>query len=183
MTDKRRFFLLIAIMAVICLGATGISIMLLYRTALEQERERLTETATSQARLIEAVARFDQIYSTDYPEGSLAATLSQIRDAHANYRGFGRTGEFTLAHREGNQVVFILSHRHYDLDNPTPVRFDSKLAKPMRLALSGKSGTVVGLDYRGEEVLAAYEPVKELDMGIVAKIDMHERIGFLVGPN
>jgi len=44
----------------------------------------------------------------------------------------------------------------------------------MRLALSGKSGTIIGLDYRGKKVLAAHEPVGELDLGIVAKIDISE---------
>jgi len=145
-----------------------------YETAFEEERARLTELAQSQARLIEAVARFDAVYSKEYPKGEIAATLSQIIDAHKHYKGFGMTGEFTLACREGENIVFLLSHRHYDLENPKPVPIDSDLAEPMRLALSGESGTVVSLDYRGMKVLAAHEPVKELGLGIVAKIDLAE---------
>jgi hypothetical protein len=134
----------------------------------------LYKTAKSQARLIEAIARFDKKFSTDYPYGAREATLSQIVDAHKQYQGFGETGEFTLSRKEGNQIIFLLNHRHLDLDNPQPVPLDSNLAEPMRLALSGQSGTIIGLDYRGEKVLAAFEPVAELDLGIVAKIDIAE---------
>ena len=174
MKERDRFLILLVIMAVVSLGSTMISIFVLYEAAIEEERDRLTETATSQARLIEAVARFDLKYSADYPNGSTTATLSQIRDAHENYTGFGETGEFTLARQEGDTIVFLLSHRHYDLNNPKPVSLNSPLAAPMKLALSGKSGTIIGPDYRGKRVLAAYEPVKYLDLGIVAKIDMDE---------
>jgi hypothetical protein len=163
------------------------SLTMLFQTALDEERARLEETAKSQARLIEAIARFDARYSDDYPEGSREATLSQIVDAHRHYRGFGKTGEFTLSRRDGDDIVFLLSHRHSDLQTPKSVPFDSGLAEPMVLALSGESGTIIGLDYRGETVLAAYEPVQELDLGIVAKIDLEEirepfiRAGLLSG--
>ncbi|MBW2617612.1 MAG: PAS domain-containing protein, partial [Deltaproteobacteria bacterium] len=153
---------------------TGLTSYFLYHAALNEGRERLVETATSQARLIEAVARFDAKYSQDYPEGTIEATLSQIREAHARHKHFGRTSEFTLAKRVGDDVVFLLRHYPSGLDERKPVPFSSELAEPMRRALSGQSGTVIGLDYRGEKVLAAYEPVAELNMGIVAKIDFSE---------
>ena len=174
MEGRRRVLLLIGIMTILVFVVEGVSIGLLYRTALNETRARLEETAKSQASLINAVSRFDKEYSNDYPKGSWEATLSQIVDAHEYYRGFGETGEFTLSRRDGDMIVFLLSHRHYDLENPKPVPFDSNLAEPMRLALQGKSGTVIGLDYRGEMVMAAYEPVKEMGLGIVAKIDLSE---------
>jgi hypothetical protein len=187
MTPRGRVLLLICIMASVVLIVTVASFSMLFRTALAEERARLVETARSQARLIEAVARFDAKYSNDFPQGARAATLSQIVDAHAHYQGFGKTGEFTLSRREGDDIVFLLSHRHSEVLTPKPVPFDSGLAEPMRLALSGRSGTIIGLDYRGVTVLAAYEPMQELGLGIVAKIDLEEvrapfvRAGLLSG--
>lgn len=174
MNPKKRITLLTLIMVTTVICVELITISILYITAIREERERLEVAAKSQARLIEAVARFDRTHSKDYLLGAMQATIDQIKDAHSKYRGFGETGEFTLSRKENNQIVFLLRHRHYDLDNPKPIPWDSQLAEPMKLALSGKSGTIIGNDYRGEKVLAAYEPVAELDLGIVAKIDISE---------
>ena len=169
-----RVIALLLIMASIVVVTEATTIGILYRAAIDEQRSRLQETAKSQARLIEAVARFDETYNVNYPNSAREATLYQIRDAHAKYRGFGETGEFTLSARKDNHIIFLLSHRHYDLDKPKPVPWDSKLAEPMRRALSGRSGTIIGPDYRGQTVLAAYEPVAELNLGIVAKLDLSE---------
>ena len=178
MGERKRLFLLVLIMTTVSLVVAGITIYVLYGTSFEQQRERLVEAAQSQARLIEAIARFDTARAKTnpefYPGGPAVATLSQIIDAHGHYKGFGETGEFTLARRAGDNIFFLLRHRHFDLDQPKSVPLDSELAEPMRRALSGLSGTVVGLDYRGETVLAAHEPVAELGSGIVAKIDLVE---------
>jgi len=174
LAERLRVLILILIMAVGSLLVAATTIWMLYSAAFEEERLRLVETAQSQARLIEAVARYDRFHNTDHPGGWREATLSQVNEAHLEYEGFGETGEFTLAKLEGGFIVFVLGHRHQTVEHPEPVPFDSELAEPMRRALLGESGTVVGLDYRGERVVAAHEPVAELDLGIVAKIDLAE---------
>ena len=171
---QRQRWVLILIMTGVSLVMTLASIFILYQTAYEEERSRLVEVAQSQARLMEAVARFDMKYSHNYPEGTEAATLSQFIDAHKRFEGFGKSGEFLLAREKESQIVFILSHKHTDLMVPQSISIDSPFGIPIRKALGGESGTMVSLDYRNVEVLAAYEPIKILNLGLVAKIDLQE---------
>ncbi len=174
--ESRQFLLLILIMMAVAACVSGVTYFILYKAAFDGQRERLRETAQSRASLIESVARFDMEFSeNDAPGGAFEATMSQIVKAHDEFQGFGKTGEFTLGQRTGDKIVFLLSHRHgKDAENPKPIDIKSELAEPMRLALCGKSGTLIGLDYRGVLVLAAHEPVGVYGLGIVAKIDVAE---------
>ena len=167
--ERRRILLLTIVMAVVCASAVMAAQLLLYRTALAEQRLRLSATAQSQARLIEAVARFGAARG-----GSMEDTLSQMRDAHEGYEASGHTEEFVLAKLEDGHIVFLFRHRREGVSESPSIPFDSALAAPMRMALSGHSGTMTGLDYRGEPVLAAYEPVRGFGMGIVAKLDLAE---------
>jgi hypothetical protein len=170
-----RLLVLALIMAAVAISAVGVVAFMLYRHHLEDERARLVEIVKSRAALIEAVARFDKAHSVDAVEGgAFAATLNQVREAHERFQGFGQTGEVALARRAGDQIEFLLRHRHGGHGDPAPVPFSSGLAEPMRRALSGRSGDMRGMDYRGAEVLAAYEPIPVLGVGIVAKIDLAE---------
>ncbi|MGR3219429.1 MAG: ATP-binding protein [Candidatus Anammoxibacter sp.] len=175
MKEKYKLLYLILIM-IFSVSLVGLfTYYQLYTTAIGKERAWLQNTAKSQARLLEAVARFDAKHSAEnYAGGAAAATLSQIADSQKHYKGFGETGEFSLAGREGENIVFLLKHRHSELDKPEPIPFSSNLAEPMKRALAGESGTMIGADYRGVNVLAAYEPVAILDIGIVAKMDITE---------
>lgn len=173
MRVEKTLFVLIVILSAVAFAAVGTSISLLYRTSFEQQRARLTELAQSQARTLEAIAEF-QMEGMDHAADGYAVALSIIAEAHTQYAESGETGEFTLARREGDSIVFLLRHRHFDIDTPRSVPFDADLAEPMRRALRGESGTLTGLDYLGEMVLAAHEPVAVLNAGIVAKIDLAE---------
>lgn len=175
LTGRQRLLVLLIVMSTVGFAAAGLSLWSLYNTAFAEARARLIETVQSQARLIEAVARFDAVHSPDVnPRGAAAATLDQVIDAHAHYKGIGETGEFTLARREGDDIVFLLSFRHENPRVQQRLPFRGNLAEPMRRALQGKSGSLIGLDYRGVRVLAAHEPVDVLSAGIVAKIDLAE---------
>ena len=102
--------------------------------------------------------------------------LRGIIDAHLHLRekGLGKTGEITLARRDGDKLVWLTRARREELTAPEILPFGSPFAEPMQRALSGQSGTMVGLDYAGRRVLAAFEPVGVLDLGLVAKIEMAE---------
>jgi hypothetical protein len=173
---KTKMVQLISIMVLAICAVEAITIGVLYHTALGEEKKRLETTAKSQARLMEAIAKFDSAHYGTYPGGSIQATLIQILDAHENYETFGRTGEFVLGYLKNNEIKFIFSHNKRRVNTPGPITVHPgmKYGEPIRLALAGRSGTVIGLDYNGKKVLAAYEPVRILGMGIVAKIDMSE---------
>lgn len=158
---------LILIMVVSVVMVLLCAIWLLYASSLQQQAERLTDIVQSKASLIEALAR----HYTDTAHSDNSSVLHHLTEAHTSFPGIGATGEFVLAQREGEHIVFLLSHRH---QAAMVVPVNSELAMPMRLALSGNSGTITGYDYRGEWVLAAYEPIDSLGWGIVAKIDMEE---------
>ncbi len=167
------------ILALVGLGAVGVAIRTLYSAAFDAERLRLAEVAKSRAALIQAVARFDAGLSPasqgqPRPADPAAATLSQLSEAQQRFQGFGETGEFLLGRRDGDRIVFLMRQRHDDSPLPPPVPWESETSDPMRRALEGRSGTLVGNDSRGARVVAAYEPVPDTDWGVVAKIDLAE---------
>jgi PAS domain S-box-containing protein len=172
----RRQLLLLAILILVSLSSAAIAIGSLYQAAMNQQRTMLREVAVSQASLIDAVAAFDARWPSDFPGSAIDGTLFQVRAANAAYEGFGDTGEFTLARRDGDQILFMLSHRFGESQpgEAATVPWRSELAEPMRRALSGDATTLVGLDYRGERVLAAAQPIAGLGWGLVAKIDLAE---------
>jgi len=172
--EKKQRFLLFLILIAVGFAIGFISIHGLFKTALEEEKNHLQIIVKSWARLIEAIADFDQKYSMNFPKGTTEATINQIRKAHEKLKSFGKTGEFVLARLDNDKIVFILKNSSLNNKNSNQMSFDAPFAQPMKLALKGQSGTIIGLDYRGKEVMAAYEPIAILNLGLVAKIDLSE---------
>jgi signal transduction histidine kinase len=165
---------LVLIMVLVSATIGGMAIAIFYNTAFEEQRARLVETVHSQVKIIEAMSRHEVEEEEHFGSlvSSAAHALEIVIEADKNYRGMGFAGQFTLAKRDQDKIVFLLRSPYSDVSSLAPISMNSGLAEPMNRALSGLSGTMVGRDFNGERVLAAYEPIAGLNLGIVAKIDV-----------
>ncbi len=101
--------------------------------------------------------------------------LAALNEITANRAGMGETGEVVLGQRRGDNIAFLNSLR-YAPDAPLAlsISLNSREAEPMRLALEESDGAIIAPDYRGADVVAAYQYMPSVDWGLVAKIDVAE---------
>lgn len=109
--------------------------------------------------------------------GVLAVQLSNalLYQVAVDATGLGVSGEAVFAQRDGEGVLFTTLLK-YRADAALDFRVSGKsgLAVSMIKALTGASGAGEGLDYRGEQVVAAWRYLPELDWGMVVKMDADE---------
>ena len=174
MNIKKPIIVFILILSIVSLTAVGVSMFALYKAALEEQSDRLVDTVVSQARLMESIISHSIEKDGNSIIEATQLALEQVSSAHSRYPGFGDTGEIVLGTLEDETIIFLLNHRHSGLNELEPITLSSTTATPMIQALRGFSGCEIGLDYRNELVLAAYEPVIGFNMAFVAKMDMSE---------
>ncbi|NQV50032.1 MAG: PAS domain S-box protein [Candidatus Marinimicrobia bacterium] len=175
----RRLILLVSVMVAVAMICMSILLAILFRYEFRQREIQLLTSAQNQVLIIETIAEHNITRAADikdeYPDYDPAlATLQEITAAHINIRELGQTIEFTLARQKGDSIVFLQTHRAQGSLLSQPIALISTLAEPQHRALKGETGTLVGIDYYGKEVLAAYSFVKKLKLGVVVKIDMAE---------
>ncbi len=174
--EARPVYYLIAIITVLVGAVSAFSTLFLYRQTLEEYRQRLLEQVTSVGRLIEAVARFDNLNSQDaHPDGAGAATLSQIIDAYSSYSGLGQTSEMVFSRSLKDQIHIFLRFKKGVYNRSIFVPLNTRRAIASKKALEHKKrGSEILIDYRGEETLAAYTYIPILEVGLVIKTDLAE---------
>jgi len=166
---------ILLILVFISLLSMLLSFILLYRQTVQSTQTQLVEMCRSQARIYESIGKYNAFFSSRLIAGSArAATLSQIKESHRKYTGFGETGELVLAELKGDDVHFLLPTRKMNFRIPPPADLRDNIGIPMKLAFSRESGIVEALDHSGEKVIAAYEYLPFLEMGLVVKIDKSE---------
>ncbi len=176
MNEHRKPLLTLVVTATAAVAC--VSAITIWHISKGYERDifaQLEALVSTQARVIEAAAALEARHgSSSRPESVTSNAIDQLIDANRELRGLGETGEFMVARREGNTIEFLINRRFEGQEIPSALSYNSRQAEPMRKALQGMSGSMIGLDYRGHRVMAAYQPVESLSWGLVAKIDLAE---------
>lgn len=172
--EKRRLIAIGALLIFLVIVATAIASWVFYKEAVSNNRDWLQNIAVTQANLMESVTGYVPEHFGSGDQKAAGQIIARLMQSDMKEPGFGETGEFVVGRRNGDTIEFLLHQKLAEGKKPEPVPYASKLAEPMRLALAGKKGTVIALDYRGTEVLAGFSPIGTLDLGLVAKIDLAE---------
>ncbi|MDA0305011.1 MAG: PAS domain S-box protein [Proteobacteria bacterium] len=174
MSNRKRLLLLMAIMACVALAVAGLSIWTLYEAAFHERRTHLLNMTQAEAHFIEKEAEFIKEKLKGDPDVIFPIT-ALLASRYQDTSHFGETAEVMMARLTDGMIDFIVHAgiKHNQRARPVSLA-SSSMAQPMRLALNGDEGTVIGPDYDGVQVLAAYLPIRQLDLGIVIKINLAE---------
>lgn len=160
--SNRRLLSLAIILIVSNLLITGVSLIIIYHKSI----------SSLETTLIDIVERQKSLVTTIHEQGKNENEIIQfIKKMREKHYGIGKNGEFVIAKYSGGYVNFLLAKNKKSQFNLNNIK---GYGLPMRLALQGKTGFIIGDDYNGVKVYAAYTYFSDFKWGIVAKIPTAE---------
>ena len=105
--------------------------------------------------------------------GSILAEtpLDSIAELFVQNHQSRHTRELALCAPSGTRDMWCFPLTHTPQVLKYSKRSPEGVALPMAHALEGKTGVIQALDYRRKKVVAAYQPVSDLGLGVVLKVD------------
>ena len=174
-TTPRQVIRLVGIIISVALIITSVAIFSSYRTGIEQIEQQLVTLVRSEVSLLRTLERIESAHLHETIFVKRAEIIGAVANAHEQLLWPTKSQEIMIGEKRGDQkIAFLFRTRYREVLAEKVVRIGEEIAKPMQLALTGKSGVVVALDYKGILVLAAYDFMPELQLGVVAKIDLAE---------
>lgn len=159
-------------------GTAAVSI--LYNAAIRDNERQLVSLASNAVALIETTIENERLEHADTPDYKSADSSMEIieisRTAFSKFSGLGKSGNVMIAQR-GIAGITVLMHEDRESADAEKgaqrphaysLSADSFEARPMIAGLNGNTGTMISQDEHGHKVIAAYAPIRSLDLALVA---------------
>jgi PAS domain S-box-containing protein len=170
--NRHRILLLTLVMSGVAVVVLGVTVLVLFLSATEQNKRIMMSYAEHQANTLQSVMTLvpeaQQLQATPP-----ALVIEHIRQTVLLNPVITDSGEMLFAYREGSDIHFISPYR-FPTDTAAVLPETHPSVTAMRLALDGHAGVMKTLDYRNVPVLAAFVPVEGMNLGVVVKIDVAE---------
>ncbi len=164
----------VLILGLVAFAVTVAGVVLLFKCLHEQSESQLLAFVNAQGALMESVAKsFGVTDETNYKQRSKA--LDVIHNGVDNYSGFGYS--LVLGELQNNRLVYLQSSENSGGSKPVSVSIAASLDLPMKRALQKMSGVMETTDIDGRQIIAAYQYLPSLQLGLVAKMSRSEIIG------
>ncbi len=137
----------------------------LYQKNFEKQRMYLANIAQSHAQIIAAEVKGTR----NLP----FAAMKRIAKSLGHTDNFAQTGDILISRNEGG-FASLMAGRHKGSTIDQVAIDNERSAQPVHMDFQGQTGAIIGPDFRNIEVLAAYAPVKDTNLVVIAKIDMAE---------
>ncbi|HEY0995963.1 MAG TPA: response regulator, partial [Gemmatimonadaceae bacterium] len=156
--DRRQLSYLAVTMNIVSLAIGAMTIIALYTEAISSAERFLRAEVRTRRAMVERA---------DDPGRSLAERQLAAARTLAELGGFGETGEFVLGRR-------VDGVSHYLLPGMPVVARGVQAGEPMRRALAHRTGAFVLRNRLNHEVVAAYDYIPTLRLGLIGSIDLAE---------
>ncbi|MFO1152349.1 MAG: PAS domain S-box protein [Rhodospirillales bacterium] len=170
MNDTRHLIVRVTVMLAAGTLVIALAAGLFYRLAVERQRNRLTHFVETEVQLVErmvdACRTLPVIDSTRHDPLDFALAIHEVLGRHATEP----SEELLLGRRQAD--VTLVRKANSPPDEWVALGTDATRAEPMRAALSGQEGTMIGTDNTGRRVLAVFRAIGEGEIGVVAQKDM-----------
>ena len=173
--DQQRTLKIVLMLTALILSLSVFVFIWHYFEAFEDEKDRLTHLSSIHVHYLEAMNQLAPGWDEGaIPQAFFANRIQQVFDSQKDQHHFGQTGEVLLVRRyeNGGKVFSGPPRGHSPISQP--LLLPGQSPSQFQLDLSSDSWTQIYHDSRGHMVLAAYQPLAGLPMGVLAKINIQE---------
>ena len=166
-----RIFLFVIIMIIVTSVVSGLMGYQLFRFFRKNQIDRMRGCLNTNAISLTSAFRYESEKMPGSPERAFTAALSQFLVLHSDCPSLVNSVQLILVKRNEKGISILnLNNNFSSFSHSEFILQKGSVPEFIKSAAESESGTFIGKNCNGEKILAAYMPVRDLNMSLVAQL-------------